>query len=113
MELKAGIAELNERLTDQDSLDTSRTKSFRKIFLVKLKAAKEVTILLKSVVFDAYLRVEDSAGKELARDDDGGGERNARVVFAPPADGVYRIIATSFDEHAIGKFTLSVGQRQQ
>jgi hypothetical protein len=58
--------------------------------------------------FDAYLRIEDEQGKELAWNDDGGGERNARIAFRAPADGVYRVIATTFHDKAVGKFVLNV-----
>jgi serine protease Do len=59
---------------------------------------------------DAFLRLEDAAGKELAKDDDGGGGRNARIQFACPATGEYRIIATTFFG-GTGRFTLTVKEK--
>jgi hypothetical protein len=33
--------------------------------------------------FDAYLRLEDSTGRQLAADDDGGDGLNSRITFKP------------------------------
>lgn len=66
-----------------------------------------VTITLTSEQFDAYLTLLDADGSELARDDDSAGELNAQIAaFRIPADGQYRIIASSFG-HTFG--VLSTG----
>src|SRR5947208_6055817 len=57
--------------------------------------------------FDPYLRLEDSSGKELAFDDDGGGFPNAKLIFKAPKDDTYKIIATTFAP-ATGNYTLTV-----
>ena len=57
--------------------------------------------------FDPYLRLEDQAGKELAKDDDSGGNLNARIIFTAPKDGKYTVIATT-DDGGIGKYGLSI-----
>ena len=74
-----------------------------------LKFAKDKTYLidLESGDFDAYLRVEDTAGKQLAFDDDGGEGLNSRLRFTPEKDGSYQIIATTFSGGA-GTYTLRV-----
>src|SRR6185295_14069371 len=56
--------------------------------------------------FDAYLRLLDPAGKQVAEDDDGGEGLNARINFKAPEDGNYKIIATTFKPGATGKFVL-------
>ena len=44
---------------------------------------------------DPVLRVEDESGKELAANDDLGGQAgNARLEFAAPADGMYRAVVS-------------------
>jgi hypothetical protein len=111
VDLKDGSAVIDDRLAATDALDTSRTNSYRKVFLVKLRAGKECTVFLKSRAIDAYLRIEDGSGRELARDDDSGGGHDARIVFVPRSNSVFRIIATSFDERATGPFNLSIEQR--
>ena len=74
---------------------------------MKLKAGQKYQVDLTSNQFDAFLRIEDGRGKELAFDDDSGGMRNARLIFTPSADDVYRIIATQFDAR-FGNFELVV-----
>ncbi len=43
---------------------------------------------------DAVLRVEDKAGKQLARDDDSGGSQDPQLVWTAPAAGLY-VVAVS------------------
>ncbi len=93
---------------DPADIINGKFSNFRcKVFEVKIKAGQKYQIDLVSNQFDAFLRIEDQRGRELASDDDSGGMLNARLVFAPPADGVYRVIATQFDAR-FGAFDLSV-----
>src|SRR5262245_56209779 len=78
-----------------------------KIHTFKLSKDKLYVIDLESNDFDAYLRIEDSSGKELAKDDDSGDKLNARIRFNPPKDGNYQIIATTFGG-GTGAYTLKV-----
>lgn len=41
-------------------------------------------------------------------DDDGGLGLSSRLVFAPPQNGVYRVIVNSLNEGVEGQFRLSV-----
>jgi hypothetical protein len=63
---------------------------------VKLSADKTYLIDLQSEEFDTYLRILDSSGKQLASDDDGGEDLNARLRFTPPKEDTYQIVATRF-----------------
>lgn len=72
-----------------------------------------VEITLSSADFDSYLFLYDSAGVVLAQDDDGAGDRNARIVYTIPANGEYVIGADSFGNvvginPAFGAFTLTL-----
>lgn len=78
-----------------------------KIFAVSMKAGRKYQIDMTSMQFDPFLRIEDERGRQLAADDDSGGNLNARLTFTPPTDGVYRIIATQFDTR-FGAFDLFV-----
>jgi hypothetical protein len=94
--------------TDVIDVINGRASNFRcQIYAVKMKVGQKVQIDLVSNQFDAFLRVESQAGRELAADDDSGGNLNARLVFTPPADGVYRVIATHFDGR-FGRFELTM-----
>ena len=78
-----------------------------KIHAFQLSKDKVYVIDLESTDFDAYLRIEDAGGKELAKDDDSGDKLNARIRFSPPKDANYQIIATTFGG-GTGAYTLKV-----
>lgn len=78
-----------------------------KAFTVELAPEHSYQIDLRSAEFDSFLRLTDAQNKQLAKDDDSGGNLNSRILFTPPAKGTYRIIATSFDNRT-GGFQLSV-----
>ncbi len=78
-----------------DNVDRLR-KQPCKIFDVKMLAGKSYSIDMTSQRIDSYLRLEDATGKNLAEDDDSGGNLNARIIFRPGHDGVYRVISTTF-----------------
>ncbi len=61
---------------------------------------------MNSTDVDSVLMVKDSAGKQLAWDDDGGGGLNALVMFDPPKNGTYTIYALSLK--GTGSFTLLI-----
>lgn len=103
----AALLQVKDALTSSDRIDRVQSKCFHKAFETRLSAGRTYVIDLKTDQFDAYLRLENSAGKELASDDDGGDGHNARIVFAPSRDDTYRIIATSF-EPGVGIFSLTV-----
>ena len=78
------------------------------IHQVKLSPDKTYVIDLESSDFDAYLRILDSAGKQLAKDDDSGGGHNARIRFTPPKEGNYQVVATRFG-FGEGNYLLKIG----
>jgi serine protease Do len=86
---------------------------------VDFASNRHYRIDMKSKDFDAYLRLEGPDGKTVARDDDSGGDRNARIVLRSTTAGTYRIIATTYrfnpKEDAkggakLGAFTVEVQQ---
>jgi hypothetical protein len=99
------------QLTRNDPFDKVRQGSHCKTYNVKLEAERNYVIDLQSAQFDAYLRLEDAAGNNLARDDDSGGGLNSRINFRPQQTGFYRVIATSLGNGSIGEFNLTVRQQ--
>jgi hypothetical protein len=110
---RAGEAQLNknEELKADDEKDTKLTLSPRKVYKVKLAEGKTYQMDLKSKDFDAFLRVEDATGLEVAFNDDarGGGTYDSRVIYKAPKSGEYSIIATSLDSKP-GKFQLTLAE---
>jgi hypothetical protein len=94
------------KLRPDDAKDKVMAKSPHQVHTLKMKVGQTYQIDLVSTAFDAYLRLEDESGKQLASDDDSGGGLNSRVYFKAPRDGTYRLIATSFDGKA-GPYTLT------
>src|SRR5205085_1211000 len=66
---------------------------------------------LESRDFDAYLRLEDPSGKQVAEDDDSAGKLNSRIVYTPQTDGLYRIVVTTCDPEQMGFYRLSIYQK--
>ena len=96
-----------------ESIPAKRMSETCKRFTIELKAGTTYQIDMvrvgnkKQNMLDPFLRLEDSNGKELAKDDDGGGIPNARIIFDCTANGAYTIVATSFNG-STGAFGLSV-----
>ena len=77
---------------------------------LKMLKAKTYLLNLESSDFDTFLILEDAAGKKLAENDDivPGVNLNSRLLFEAPADGLYRIVATSFEQRGAGAYTLTI-----
>jgi hypothetical protein len=97
------------------SKDTVNTDSPARQFPIKMKQGNTYVIDMIGKTqtgfgFDPYLRLEDPAGREVAKDDDSGGKLNARISYACPKDGTYTIIATTLVKGA-GFFELKVAEK--
>jgi len=100
-------------LADTDPFDKLLKKSYCKVYLVKMTAGKTYVIRMNAddmMVIDAFLRVEDSAGNQLAFNDDAPGEMtlNSRIDFVAPKDDIYRVYATSLFGPRTGGFTVII-----
>jgi hypothetical protein len=98
--------EIRGRLQEGDFVDPVHNQA-AKIYDVELAEGTLYTITQSSQDFDAFLRIRDANGKELGSDDDSGGNLDARILFMPPTRGVYRVVATSFDDGR-GNFQLVI-----
>jgi hypothetical protein len=99
---------INGELTDKDPKDTHRKEGSRAHpHTVALRQGVLYVIDLVSKDFDAYLRLEDAAGKPLAENDDVTGSTNARLFFISPKTGDYIVVATA-NRPKTGKYRLTV-----
>jgi hypothetical protein len=83
----------------------------KKTHTFKAQAGKLYQIDMTSDKFDTYLWLQDGTGKEIMKDDDSGDDgknHNARLFFAPEAEGEYKIIAGSFGDNGKGAYTLNI-----
>ena len=67
-----------------------------------------VTADLTSDDFDANLLLLDASGNVLRKDDDGGGNCNARLQYVLPASANYRLYANSSAKSELGEYHLSI-----
>ena len=110
LEVGKGI-DISDKLGDKDGKDTEKNGCYCKVYLVKMVKGKNYQIDMSSSAFDAFLRLEDNKSKQLAEDDDSGGGDNgldAQILFTPTEDGVFRVIATSFNDGETGSFRLKI-----
>ena len=98
---------VNGELTNQDDKDRVRTNSYCKTFTFKMTKGRTYQIDMKSKDIDSYLRLENPAGDEVAKDDDSGDGLDARIIYKADATGDFKIIATTFGGNITGKFTLT------
>jgi hypothetical protein len=104
------LLDLTAKLTKEDPKDSSRGgRMYFKSYKVGMKENVTYVIQLSSDEFDAYLRLLDSDGKEVASDDDGAKDGlNAMIVFACKRGGNFTIIATTSASPDTGEFRLRV-----
>ena len=79
-----------------------------KVVAMSLKAGQLYNMVLTSRSFAATLRLEGPSGEFVAA-----AERSiaARIVFTAPADGVYRLTASTLAKGAAGSYTLVIQER--
>jgi hypothetical protein len=86
-----------------DPKDKVKTDSASHMYTFFMRKGHKYVIECDSKEVDSFLRLEDSAGKQLAEDDDGAGYPNARIVFKCPKTDTYRIFVTTYGKEAEGK----------
>jgi len=107
-EIRAGATAVG-RLEPGDS--TAGDSTWEDVFLFRPEQSGEAVIDLKSADFDAYLILQDAAGRVLVTDDDGGEGSDARITYTVTAGRTYRILANSYGgSRATGTYRLSVRQ---
>jgi predicted Zn finger-like uncharacterized protein len=85
---------------------------------VKLQAGVTYIIEMKQMPnktgtsLNPFLMLQDAAGKELAKDDDSGGNKDAKIVYTAAAAGTYRVIATTRVGLQIGAYHLTVTAKE-
>lgn len=94
------------QLTGADPFDPLRPGCHHKVHTYRMNAGTVYVLELDGMGLDTYLRLEDSAGKDLKQDDDGGGNGNARIVYRADKTDDYRLIATTYSAGAVGAYVL-------
>jgi hypothetical protein len=115
-EAESRLAELFEATRKKDETKVQGKLTGAKtavVHEVKLAAGKPAVIEMQSRQFDTLLQLQDAKGKLLAENDDidfANKNLNSRILFIPKEDGVYRIIATSFQQTGRGDYDIIIRQ---
>ncbi|MBX9680604.1 MAG: PPC domain-containing protein [Gemmataceae bacterium] len=85
--------------------------AYGKLYSVKLSKGTQyqIDLVRNDNNLDPYLKLQDANGKDLAQDDDGGGNLNSRIRYTPAQDAEFRIVATALG-NGQGAFTLTVAK---
>lgn len=98
---------INGQLTDKSNV-LPVDDSFFDLYSFEGKAGQQITIDMKSQELDPYLILLGPNQLEMAQDDDGGGEKDARIIVTLPVDGNYTVMANSFEARQSGTYTLEL-----
>jgi len=80
--------------------------SFFKVYRFEGQAGQRVRIEMASREIDPFLILVTPNGRELAQDNNSGGNRNARILATLPFSGTYILIANSYQAGEVGSFSL-------
>ena len=102
------------KLTKDDAKDPTRGGNcYCKTYKIEMKPKMTYIIELDSKDFDAYIRLVNDEGKQVAYDDDGAKVGlNAKLIYPCDKAGTYTIFATSFNEAETGEFSLRVSSQE-
>ncbi|OCR02049.1 peptidase S1 [Oscillatoriales cyanobacterium USR001] len=98
---------INGKLTEQSSV-LPVDNSFFDLYAFEGKAGQQVTINMKSQDIDSYLILLGPGQREIAQDDDSGGNKDAQIIATLPADGTYTLLANSYEAQESGSYTLEL-----
>jgi hypothetical protein len=104
------LKEAQSRFSQTRLEGTLSDKEESRVHPFKMAAGRTYVVVLESAAFDAFLTLEDPAGKKLADNDDidPGVNTNARLVFEAPKTAAYRLVATAFEQRGNGAYTLTM-----
>jgi S1-C subfamily serine protease len=92
-------------LTREDNV-LAADNSFFDVYSFEGKAGEQVEISMSSSEVDSYLILVGPSGQEIAQDDDSGGGTNARIIATLPVDGIYLVVANSYQAEESGAYNL-------
>lgn len=101
---------VNGQLQQGDPTLTSG--EFMNVYTFSGRAGEQVDLRLRSSAFDPYLFINGPNDFAVANDDDDSGAdgTNSRLIVTLPADGEYRVYATSYQAGEAGAYSLSAAQ---
>lgn len=87
-----------------------RSGKYEDVYTIQGRRGQRVEIVLTSDDFDPYLLVTGPGGYAMSNDDGEGLDLGSRLTLELPADGAYRVSATSFASGSMGAYTIRAQQ---
>lgn len=94
-------------LTNQSRV-MSADNSFFDLYSFEGKAGQQVTIEMKSQDIDSFLILVGPNLRKIAQNDNGAGNKNARINIRLPVNGTYIVVANSNEARESGAYTLEL-----
>ncbi len=104
--LRPGATVQGDLARGDDQLDSGE---FIDTYEVEGRAGDSVSVTMRSEAFDAYLMMTGPGDFQQDNDDAGNDGTNARLDVRLPANGVYRLTATSYAAGESGRYSLNLG----
>ncbi len=97
---------INGELSQSDN--QRRSGKYEDVYLLQGRQGDRIDLRLMSDAFDPYLVVNGPGGFSMSNDDEEGQSEstNSRLVLQLPADGTYRVSATSFRSGETGTYRI-------
>lgn len=93
---------------NSDSKTLPVDDSYYDLYSFEGKEGQQITIEMTSSEIDPYLILLSSSNRELAQDDDSGGDRNAKITITLPEDDTYKLLANSYEAGQSGDYKLRI-----
>ena len=90
-----------------------RSGKYEDVYRIEGRRGQRFDISLSSADFDSFLLVTGPGGYQISNDDDAGGPEgslDSRLTIELPADGTYRVSATSFAPGSMGAYRIEARQ---
>jgi S1-C subfamily serine protease len=94
-------------LTNQSRV-MATDNSFFDLYSFEGKAGQQITIEMKSEEIDSFLILIGPNQRKIAEDDNGAGNKNARITVRLTATGTYTLLANSNEAKQSGAYTLEL-----
>ena len=105
--LSAGQSAMGE-LTPLDN--QRRSGKYEDQYQIQGRRGQRIELRLTSDDFDPFLLVTGPGGYQISNDDGDSSSLNSRMVIELPADGTYRVSATSFEPGSMGAYRIEARQ---
>jgi len=93
---------------DSNSSVLQSDNSYYNTYTFEGRAGQQVVVEMTSRELNAYLILLTPDGDEVGQDNDSGGDRNSRLAATLPTNGIYTILANTFEPGESGRYRVRV-----